>query len=92
MRHDSNMGSLGAKRACAQVKNSLRVFRSHICSSCMLRPLSAIQLLILNASTCKVVCHRHDDLTNGPTGDPSTMRALEACNGAFFLVFLAGST
>ena len=37
-------------------------------------PLSATRSLILNVSTCKVVCRRHDDPTNGPTGDPSMVR------------------
>ena len=37
-------------------------------------PLSATRLLILNVSTCTVVCRRHDDPTNGPTGDPCMVR------------------
>ena len=74
MRHDSNMGGLGAKWACARFKNGSRVFRSHVRSSRVLRPSSATRSLILNVSTCKVVCRRHDDPTNGPTGDPSMVR------------------
>ena len=73
-RHVSNTGNLGAKRACAQFKNGLHVFRSHVRSARVLRPLSATRSLILNASTCKVVCRRHDDPTNGPTGDTSIVR------------------
>ena len=74
MRHDSNTGSLGAKQACARFKNGSRVFRSHIRSSHVLCPLSASRSLILNISMCKVVCRRHDDPTNGPTGDPGMVR------------------
>ena len=74
MRRDSNTGGLGAKRACAQFKNGLRVFRSHIRSSHVLRPLSATRLLILNVSTCIMVCRRDDDPTNGRTGDPGVVR------------------
>ena len=74
MHHDSNTGSLGTKWACAQFKNSSRVFWSHIHSLHVFRPLSATRSLILNASTCKVVCRRHDDPKNGPTGDPSMVR------------------
>ena len=74
MRHDSNMGSLGAKRACARFKNGSHVFRSHVRSLHVLRPLSATRSLILNVSTCKVVCRNHDDPTNDPTGDPSMVR------------------
>ena len=74
MCHDSNTGSLGAKRACAQFKNGSRMFRSHVRSSHVLRPLSATLSLILNVSTCKVVRRRHNDPTNGPMGDPSMVR------------------
>ena len=74
MRRDSNTGGLGAKRACTRFKNGSRVFRSHVRSSQVLRPLSATRSLILNVSTCKVVCRRHDDPTNGPTGDPGMVR------------------
>ena len=74
MRRDSNMGSLGAKQACAQFKNGLHVFCTCVHSSYVLHLLSATLLLILNVSMCKVVCHRHDDPTNGPTGDPSMVR------------------
>ena len=73
-RHDSNTGSLGAKRACARFKNGSRVFRSHVRSSRVLRPLCATQSLILNVSTCKVVRRSHDDPTNGPMGDPNMVR------------------
>ena len=68
MRRDSNMGGLGAKWACAWFKNSSRVFWSHVRSSHVLRSLSATLSLILNVSTCSIVCRRHDDPTNGPTG------------------------
>ena len=71
---NSNMGSLGAKRACTRFKNGSRVFRSHVRSSHVLHPLSATRSLIFNVSTCKVVCRRHEDPTNGPTGDPTMVR------------------
>ena len=74
MRHNSNTGGLGAKQACMQFKNSSCMFQSCIRLSHMLRPLSATRLLILNVSTCRVVCRRHDDPMNGPTGDPSMVR------------------
>ena len=74
MRRDSNMGGLGAKRVCARFKNGLRVFRSHVRSSHVLRLLSATRSLILNVSTCSIVCRRRDDPTNGPTGDPGMVR------------------
>ena len=70
MRRDSNTGSLGAKQACAWFKNGSRVFWSHVRSSHVLRPLSATLSLILNVSTCIIVCRRHEDPTNGPMGDP----------------------
>ena len=73
-RQDSNMDGLGAKRACARFKNGSRVFRSHVRSSRILRPLSATRSLILYVSTCSIVCRRQDDPTNGPTGDPSMVR------------------
>ena len=68
---NSNTGGLGAKRACAQFKNSSCVFRSRVRSLHVFRPLSATRSLILNVSTCSMVCRHHDDPTNGPTGDPS---------------------
>ena len=71
MRRDSNTGGLGAKWACVQFKNGSCAFRLRVCSSHVLRPLSATRSLILNVSTCKVFCSLHDDPTNGPTGDPS---------------------
>ena len=74
MRRDSNTGGLGAKRACARFKNGSRVFRSHVRSSHVLLPLSATRSLILNVSTCSIVCCRHDDPTNGPTGDPGMVK------------------
>ena len=74
MRRDSNTGSLGAKRACARFKNGSLVFRSRVRSSHVLRPLSATQSLILNVSTCSIVCRRHDDPTNVPMGDPGMVR------------------
>ena len=74
MRRDSNTGGLGAKQACTQFKNGSRVFRSHVRSSHVLRSLSATRSLILNVSTCSIVCRRHDDPTNGPMGDPGMVR------------------
>ena len=74
MRRDSNTGGLAAKRACAQFKNGSHVFRSHVRSSHVLRPLRATRSLILNVSTCSIVCRRHDDPTNGPMGDPGMVR------------------
>ena len=74
MRRDSNMGSLGAKQACARFKKGSRVFRSHVRSSHVLRPLSATRSHILNISTCSIDCRRHVDHTNGPTGDPGMVR------------------
>ena len=71
MRRDSNTGSLGAKQACAGLKNGLCVFRLRVHSSHVLRPLSVTRSHILNVSTCKVVCLRYDDPMNGPTGDPT---------------------
>ena len=56
------------------VKIGSRVFRSRVRLLQMLPPLSATLSLILNVSTCKVVCRRHDDPTNGPMGDPSMVR------------------
>ena len=58
----------------ARFKNGSCVFWLHIRSSHMLRPLSATRSLILNVSTCSIVCRRHDDPTNGPTGDPGMVR------------------
>ena len=74
MCRDSNTGGLGTKWACAQFKNGPHMFWSHIRSLHVLHLLSATQSLILNVSTCKLVCRRHDDPTNGPTGDPSMAR------------------
>ena len=74
MRRDSNTGGLGAKWACARFKNGLRVFRSHVRSSHVLHLLSATRSLILNVSTCSIVCPCRDDPTNGPTGDPGMVR------------------
>ena len=74
MRHDSNTGGLGAKRACARFKNGSCMFRSHVRLSHVLRPLSATRSLILNVSMCSIVCRRHDDPTNGPMGDPGMVR------------------
>ena len=71
MCRDSNTGGLGAKQACARFKNGSRAFRSRVHSSHVLHQLSATRSLILYVSTCKVVCRRHDDPTNGRTGDPS---------------------
>ena len=73
-RRNSNMGGLGAKWACMRFKNGSRMFQSCVHSSHMLRPLSATRTLILNVSTCTVVCRRDNDPTNGPTGDPSMVR------------------
>ena len=74
MCRDSNTGGLGAKQACTRFKNGLRVFRTHVRSSHVLRPLSATRSLILNVSMCIMVCRRHDDNTNGPMGDPGMVR------------------
>ena len=74
MCHDSNTGGLGAKRASVRYKNGSSVFRSHVRSSPVLRPLSATRSLILNVSTCSIVCRRHDDPINGPTGDAGVVR------------------
>ena len=74
MRRDSNAGGLGTKQACARFKNGSCVFRSHVRSSHVPRPLSATRSLILNVSTCSIVCRRHEDPTNGPTGDPGMVR------------------
>ena len=71
MRHDSNTGGLGAKWACARFKNGSHVFRSRVRSLHVLRLLSATRSLILNVSTYKVICRRHDVPTNCPMGDPS---------------------
>ena len=65
---------LSAKRACAQFKNISRVFWSHVHSSHVLRPLSATRSVILNVSTCSIVCCHLVDPTNGPTGDPGMVR------------------
>ena len=70
MRRNSNTGGFGAKRACVRFKNGSRAFRSCVHSSHVLHLLSATRSLILYVSTCKVVCRRHDDPTNGPTGGP----------------------
>ena len=40
----------------------------------VLHPSSATRSLILDVSTCSMVCRRHEDPTNGPTGDPSMVR------------------
>ena len=74
MRRDSNTGGLGAKRACAQFKNGSHVFQACVRSSHVLPPLSTTRSLILNVSTCIMVCRRHEDPTNGPTGDPGMVR------------------
>ena len=74
MRRDSNRGSLGAKRACVRFKNGSLVLRSHVRLSHVLHPLSATQSIIVNVSTCTIVCRRHEDPTNGPTGDPGMVR------------------
>ena len=74
MCRDSNMDGLGAKQACAWFKNGSHVFRSHVRSLHVLRPLSATRSLILNVSTCSIVCRHHEDPTNGPMGDPGMVR------------------
>ena len=74
MRRDSNTGGLGAKWACMRFKNGSRMFQSHVRSSHVLRPLSATRSLILNVSTCIIVCRRHEDSTNGPMDDPGMVR------------------
>ena len=67
-------GHLGAKQACARFKNGSHSFRSHVRPSHVLRLSSATRSLILDVSTCNVICRRHEDPMNGPTGDPSTVR------------------
>ena len=57
-----------------QFRRQTGLFWSHVCLSRDLRQFSATRWLILNVSTCKVVCRRHDDPTNGPTGDPCMVR------------------
>ena len=74
MCRNSNMGSLGAEWACTRFKNGLHMLRMHVCSSHVLRPLSATRSLILSISKCKVVCRNHDDPMNGPMGYPSRVR------------------
>ena len=74
MHCDSNTGSLGAKQACVQFKNGSRMFQLHVHSPHVLDPLSATRSLILNISMCSMVCRRHNDPTNGPTGDPGMVR------------------
>ena len=68
------VSSLGTKQACVLFKNSLHVFQLCVCLSHVLHLLSATRPFLLNVSTCKVVCRRHDVPTNGPTGDPSMVR------------------
>ena len=74
VRRDSNTGGLGAKWACVQFKNGSLAFRSHVHSLHVLHPSSATRSLILDVSMCNVICRRHEDPTNGPTGDPSMVR------------------
>ena len=74
MHCDSNTGGLGTKWACAQFKNGLCTFRSHVCSLHVLHPSSATQSLILDVSMCNMICYHNDDPKNGPTGDPSMVR------------------
>ena len=71
---NSNTDGLGTKQACMQLKNGSCIFRLHICSLHVLHPSSATRSLILDISMCNVICRRHDDPTNGPTGDPSMVR------------------
>ena len=71
MCRDSNTGGLGTKRACMQFKNCSCVFRARVRLSHVLRPLSSTRLLILNVSTCSMVCRHHDDST---MGDPGMVR------------------
>ena len=92
MRHDSNTGSLGAKRACARFKNGSPVFRSHVHSSCVLRPLSGTRSLILNVSTCKVVCRRHNDPTNGPPAIQILLDYHESSRSIQWCIFLGVSS
>ena len=72
--HDSNTGGLSAKWACTWFKNGSHVFRSHVHSSHVLRPSMVTHSRNLDISTCNVICRRHDDPKNGPTGDPSIVR------------------
>ena len=74
MHRDSNTGGLGTKWACVQFNNGLHMFQSHIHSLQVLHQSSATRTLILDVSMCNMICRRHDDPTNGPTGDPSMVR------------------
>ena len=58
---------------CTVQKQFARVLIAHTCVN-MLHSSSATQSLILDVSTCNVICHCHDDPTNGPIGDPSMVR------------------
>ena len=71
---DSNTGGLGAKQACVWFKNGSCMFQLHVCLLHVLRPSSANRSLILDVLMCNVICRRHEDPTNGPTGDPSMVR------------------
>ena len=71
---DSNTGGLGAKQACAQLKNGSQVFRSLVHLSHMLYLPSASRSLIIDVSACNVICRHHDDPMNGPMGDPSMVK------------------
>ena len=73
-RCDSNTGGLGATWACAWFKNGSCTFRSHVHSSHVLHLSSATRSLILDVSTCYVICRHHDEPMNGPMSDPSMGR------------------
>ena len=72
--HDSNTGSLGAKWACVWFNNGSHAFQSHVHLLHMLHLSSVTRSLILDVSSCNVICRRHDNPMNGPMGDPSMVR------------------
>ena len=76
---DSNTGGLGAKWACTRFNNSSCAFQSHVHSSHVLHPSSATRSLILDVSTCNMMCRLHEDPTNGPTDDRSMARSMQWC-------------
>ena len=55
-------------------KNCSRVFWSHVRRWVALLSLSATRSLIVNVSTCSIVCCCHEDPTIGATGDPGMVR------------------
>ena len=74
MHRNSNTGGLGTKWAYMWLKNGSHALRSHVRLLHVLRPSSATWSLILDFSTCSMVCRRHDNPKNGHTGDPIMVR------------------